>query len=98
VPDPRFKSAPLDGGPISSEGVIVTDPVVDVPVILTVIPVSMDTAVRLPEEGVPMHESWAEVPAGGGVTGVHVAEPPVEVEVVDVEVLEVEVTLLLIEA
>jgi len=57
VPEPRFKSAPLDGAPLSSEGVIVTDPVAEVPVMLTVIPVSVDTAVRLPEEGTPTHES-----------------------------------------
>jgi len=75
--------------------VIVTDPVADVPVILTVTPVSVETAVRDPAAGVPVQASWADVPAGGGMTGAHAAEPPAVLVVVEDELVLVEVTLLL---
>jgi hypothetical protein len=71
VPDPRLTSAPLGGAPVSSEVVIVTDPVADVPVMLTVIPVSVEKAVRVPSKGVPVQVSSADTSAGGVVTGEH---------------------------
>jgi hypothetical protein len=87
--------------------VIVTDPVADVPVMLTVIPVSVETAVRDPPAGVPVQVSWADAPVGGGVTGAHGAEPPAaeevlvvvedELELVEDELELVEVTLVLMD-